>query len=100
MIATARIQPADPRRGEMPGRIEVRGVVGRKPDPFDRPAFAIRQVLLAQPGEEFCHLGRGLAVGEIFDLRAVARRIGGDVISSGTEMSISLRAMGVSLHPD
>src|SRR5262245_66315929 len=63
--------------GEMPRCVEVCGVVGREPDPLDRPAFAIWQILLAQAGKELKHVRRRLPVGEIVDLRAVARRTGG-----------------------
>jgi hypothetical protein len=47
----------------MPGCVEVGGVVGRELDPLDGPAFAVRQILLAQAGEELDDVGRGLAVG-------------------------------------
>src|SRR5262249_31480825 len=67
-------------RGEMPGRVEVGGVVGGQPDPFDRPAFAIGQLVLAQPGEELGEVGGGLAVGEVVDFRTEPRRVGGDVV--------------------
>src|SRR5262249_32535337 len=53
---------------------------GPEPDPLDRPAFAIWQILLAQAGKELDHVRRRLPVGEIVDLRAIARRIGGDVV--------------------
>src|SRR5262249_57381963 len=66
--------------GEMPRCVEVRGVVGREPDPLDRPAFAIWQILLAQAGKEPDHLRRRLPVGETSDLSAIARRIGGRVV--------------------
>jgi hypothetical protein len=67
-------------RGEMPGCVEVGGIVGRERDPLDRPAFAIRQILLTQAGKELDDVGRGLAVGGIVDLRPVSRRVGGDVV--------------------
>ena len=66
--------------GEMPGRIEMRGVMRGQPDPFDRPAFRSGQVALLQAGKEFHHVGRGLPMILIFDLRAVAGRIGGDIV--------------------
>jgi hypothetical protein len=40
----------------------------------------VRQILLAQAGEELDDVGRGLAVGGIVDLRPVAGRVGGDVV--------------------
>ena len=66
--------------GEMPRCVEVCGVVGREPDPLDRPALAIWQILVPQAGKELDHVRRRLPVGEIVDLRAVARGIGGDVV--------------------
>ena len=64
----------------MPGRVEVGGAVGGELDPLDRPAFAVGQILLGEAGKELDHVGGGLPVGEIVDLRPVARRIGGDVV--------------------
>jgi hypothetical protein len=37
----------------MPGRVEMRAVVGRERDALDRPAFAVRQVFAREAGEEF-----------------------------------------------
>src|SRR4029078_6391253 len=64
----------------MTGGGEVGGVVGRERDPLDGPAFAIRQILLAQTGKELDDIGRGLAVREIVDLRSIAPRVGPDVV--------------------
>jgi len=64
----------------MPRRVEMSGVVGREPDPFDRPAFAIGQVFLGEAGKEFHHVGGGLAMGVILDRRAIAGRVSRDVI--------------------
>ena len=64
----------------MPGRVEMGGAVGRQSDPFDRPAFAVGQVLLGEAGKELDHIGGRLPVREIVDLGPIARRIGGDVV--------------------
>src|SRR5260370_6264764 len=65
---------------KMVGRVEMRAVGGRERDVLDRPAFAVGQLLDAQPGEELHHFGRRLAVVAVLDLRAEAGRIGGDVV--------------------
>src|ERR1700760_517981 len=54
--------------------------VGGERNPFDRPAFAVRQILFGEPGEELADLGCGLLVILVFDFRAIARRIGDDVV--------------------
>jgi hypothetical protein len=61
----------------MPGCVKVGGVVGRELDPLDGPAFAVRQILLAQAGEELDDVGRSAATS----------------FSNGTEMSINVRGM-------
>ena len=61
-------------------RVEMRAVMRGELDPFDRPAFAVGQLLVLQAREELADLGRGLLVVEVADARPVARRIGGDVV--------------------
>ena len=58
----------------MPGRIEMRRAMRGQPYPFEAPAFAVGQVFLLQAGEK---------------LEATS-------FSSGTEMSITLRAISNS----
>src|SRR5262245_31669720 len=43
---------------EMPGRVEMCRAMSRKPDPFDRPAFAVRQVFFFQVGKKFQDVAR------------------------------------------
>ena len=64
----------------MPGSVEMGRVMGGEPDPFDRPSFAVGQVLLAQAGKELDDICRGLPVSEIVDLGPIAWGIGRDVI--------------------
>src|SRR5665647_2058233 len=66
--------------GEVIGRVEMGGAVGRQLYPFESPAFAGGQVFLFQPGKELENVGRGVLVREIFDGRTVARRISGHVV--------------------
>ena len=65
---------------EMIGRIEMRAVMGHQADPFDRPALAFRQVLFVKPGEELHDILGGLAMRQILDLWAIARRVGDDIV--------------------
>lgn len=46
--------------------------------PLDRPSLAVREVVDRRAGEEGDHLGRGLLVVEVVDLRQVAGGIRGD----------------------
>src|SRR5437588_1058453 len=71
------------RRGEVIGRVEVRAVVGHEADPLDRPTLGVGQLRFLQPREEGRDVLRGVAVAEVLDLRAVARRIGHHVVLDG-----------------
>src|SRR3989441_6914689 len=71
------------RRGEVIRRVEVRAVVGHEADPLDRPALGVGQLRFLQPREEGRDVLRGVAVAEVLDLRAVARRIGDHVVLDG-----------------
>ena len=68
------------RGGEMPRRVEMRGVVGREPNPLDRPALRVGQFVLAQAREELDDFRGTLPVRAIVDLRRIAGRIGCHVI--------------------
>src|SRR5262245_10051150 len=70
-------------RGEMPGRIEMRRTMRRQANPFEPPAFPLRQVFLFQPGKKFKNIGDRSLMIEIFDLRTITGRIGGDVVFKG-----------------
>ena len=63
------------RRVVVPRRVDMGAVMGRKPDPLDRPALAIRQLLGLQPGEERAETFGGVRVGLVFDLGLEARRV-------------------------
>src|SRR3954451_17412338 len=60
------------RGSEVPGRVEVRAVVGGQAYPLESPALAVREVLLAQAGEERGQVRGRLLVVEVLDLRLVA----------------------------
>jgi hypothetical protein len=62
----------------MPGRIEVRAVVGGESDPLHRRAFAVRKLLRLEAGEHHGEILGALLVVHVFDLRQHAWRIGGD----------------------
>ena len=65
--------------GEVPGRIEVRAVVGGDIDALHGPALAVRQLGRRQAGEERAHLRRALLVVDVGDLGLVAGRVRRDV---------------------
>src|ERR1700730_16206544 len=65
---------------EMPGRIEMRAVMGRKRDLLHRPALAVRQVLRLQTFEELQHARQPLLVVDILNGRMIAGRIGRHVV--------------------
>jgi hypothetical protein len=67
-------------RSEMPGRVEMGAAMSGQPDPLDCPALAVGKVLLAQAGEEFAHVGRGLLVVAVFDAGAITGRVSGHVV--------------------
>ena len=62
------------RREEMPGRVQVRAVMGGDADLLDGGVFAVRQRVHAD-AEIFGHGGRGVVVVQIVDLRQHVRRI-------------------------
>ena len=82
------------RRRVVVWRVHVGAVVGGDPDPFDGPAFPVGQVLDLRAGEERDHLGRGLLVVVVVDLRQVPGRIRGD---TGLQL-IQLLFVGVIHH--
>src|SRR5690242_14412650 len=65
---------------KVPGRIEMRAVVGGERDLLHRPTLAIRQVLRLQPFEELQHPRQPLLVVDVLDGRMIAGRIGRHVI--------------------
>src|SRR5262249_49742500 len=65
---------------KMPGRIEMRAVVGREIDLLDRPPLAVRQVLRLQAGKERQHARQALLVIDVLDGRMVARRVGRHIV--------------------
>jgi hypothetical protein len=68
---------------EVPGRVEMRAVVGRELHLLDRPALPVRQVLRLQPLEELQHARQALLVIDVLDGRMPARRIGRHVVLQG-----------------
>jgi hypothetical protein len=68
------------RRMEMIGRVEMGAVMGREIDVLDRPALAVGQVFLLEPGEEAGDLAGGVFVLVILDLRAERHGIGDHVV--------------------
>jgi hypothetical protein len=83
--------------GEMPWCVEVSGVVGGEPDPFDRPAFAVRQILLTQAGKELDGVGGRLAVVVIIDAWFIARRIRSDAVLQRNRKVDQLSGHGLSM---
>ena len=61
-------------------RVEMRTVMRHQADPFDRPALAVGQILLAQTGEELRNIPGRVAVFQVIDARAVTRRVGDDIV--------------------
>ena len=51
-------------RLEMDRRVHMRAVVGGELDLFDRPAFAIRQILAAQAGKNLAEQRRSIGIAE------------------------------------
>src|SRR5213592_3415192 len=68
---------------EVPGRVEMRAVVGGERYLLDRPALPIRQVFRLQPVEELQHARQALLVIDVLDGRVAARRIGRHVVLQG-----------------
>src|ERR1700730_902389 len=64
----------------MPGRVEMRAVVGRELHLLHRPALPVRQILGLEPLEERQQLRQTLLVVEILNGRIGARRIGRRVV--------------------
>jgi hypothetical protein len=67
-------------RRVVPGRIEMRAIVGRERDAFDRPALAVRQVFALQAGEEFLQHRDRLTVSQVLDRWFETRRVRGHVV--------------------
>ena len=68
---------------EVPGRIEMRAVVGGELHLLDRPALPVRQIFRLQPVEELQHPRQALLVIDVLDGRMPARRIGRHVVLQG-----------------
>src|SRR5205823_519776 len=68
---------------EVPGRIEMRAVVGRELHLFDRPALPVREILGLQTLEELQHARQALLVIDVLDGRVSARWIGRHVVLQG-----------------
>src|SRR4051812_5628104 len=65
---------------EVPGRIEMRAVMGGERDLLHRPALAVRQILRLQPFEELQHARQSLLMVDVLDGRVIAGRIGRHVV--------------------
>jgi len=65
---------------KVPGRVEMRAVMGGERDLLDRPALTIAQILFLQSLEELQHARQSLLVVDVLDGRMVAGRIGRHVI--------------------
>ena len=68
---------------EVPGRIEMRAVVGGELHLLHRPALAVGQIFRLQPVEELQHSRQALLVIDVLDRRMPARRIGRHVVLQG-----------------
>src|SRR5208282_2451944 len=68
------------RRMAVPGRVEMRAVVGRQLHAFDRPPLPVRQILLLETRKERQDLRQTLLVIDVLDLRAEPGRVGRDVV--------------------
>jgi hypothetical protein len=62
-------------RLEMERRIHMRAVMRGERDLFDRPGFAVRQILAAQAGKQLAQERRGLSVAAVDDFRPHERRV-------------------------
>ncbi len=60
----------------MPGRVEMSAGMRGQPDVFDGPTLPVRQIGGRQPGKETAHIGGGIAMRSVVDLRSIAGRIG------------------------
>ena len=80
----------------MPGRIEMRAVVGGELHLLDRPALPVRQIFRLQPLEELQHARQALLVIDVLDGRMAARRIGRHVVLQGDGDVDQLARHGVS----
>src|SRR5262245_20984209 len=69
--------------GEVPGRVEVRAIVGGDVDSFHRPTLAVRQVGWAETWKEAANLRCTLPMIEVGNLRLGTRRVGGDIALQG-----------------
>src|SRR5882724_7426862 len=65
---------------EMPGRVEMRAVVGGELYLFHRPALTVGQIRSLQPVEELQHARQALLVVDILNGRMIARRVGRNVV--------------------
>ena len=81
---------------EVPGRVQMRPVVGGERYLLHRPALAIRQIFRLQPVEELQHPRQALLVIDILDGRVIARRIGRHVVLQGNGDIDQLARHGVS----
>ena len=67
----------------MPGRIQMRAVVGGELHLLHRPALPVRQILRLQPVKELQHTRQALLMIDILDGRVPAGRIGRHVVLQG-----------------
>ena len=84
-------------RMEVPGRIEMRAVMGGELHLLDRPALPVRQILGLQSIEELQHARQALLVIDVLDGRMAARRIGGHIVLQGNGDVDQLARHGVFL---
>ena len=81
---------------KVPGRIQMRAVVGGELHLLDRPALPVRQIFRLQPVEELQHPRQALLVIDVLDGRMPARRIGRHVVLQGNGDIDQLARHGVS----
>jgi hypothetical protein len=84
---------------EVPGRIEMRSVVGREVDLLHRPALPVRQILGLQTIEELQHARQALLVVDVLNGRVVTGRISRHIVLQGNGDVDQFARHGVSsLH--
>jgi hypothetical protein len=64
----------------MPGRVEMRAVMGGELHLFHRPALTVGQIFSLQPVKELQHARQALLVVDILNGRTIARRVGRNVV--------------------